>query len=60
MSAKDQIFTDRLSVSILLLLLWLTGSEVWGRLLNLSVLNFSIHNKETDQIPLEIEKSVIL
>lgn len=60
MLAKDQIFTDRLSVSILLLLLWLTGSEVWGRLLNLSVLNFSIHNKETDQIPLEIEKSVIL
>ena len=42
------------------LVLWLTGSEVWGRLLNLSVLNFSIHNKETDQIPLEIEKSVIL
>ena len=44
--AKDQIFTDRASVWILLLLLWLTGSAVWGRLFNLSVLNFSIHKQE--------------
>ena len=40
--AKDKIFTDRSSVWILLLVLWLTGSVVWGKLFNLSVLSFSI------------------
>ena len=58
--AKDQIFTDRPSVWILVLLLWRIGSVVWGRLFNLSVFSFSIVSKETDQIPLEIEKSAIL
>lgn len=39
--AVDQICTDRSSLWILLLVLWLFGSAIWGKLFNLSVLSSS-------------------